>query len=96
MKLLAKEQQESCENAKFCYICREKFEDKSAKNKKKKHCKFRVNCRCLDEYKGAAQNICNLKYNVPKEIHTVFHNGSNYHYHLIIKEQKNLKGNLLV
>ena len=35
MKLLAKEQQESCENAKFCYICREKFEDKSAKNKKK-------------------------------------------------------------
>ena len=26
MKLLAKEQQESQENAKICYICKEKFE----------------------------------------------------------------------
>ena len=30
--------------------------------------------------------ICNLRYNVPKEIPIVFHNGSNYGYHFIIKE----------
>ena len=30
---------------------------------------------------------CNLKYNVPKEIPIVFHNGYIYHYHLIIKEK---------
>ena len=31
-------------------------------------------------------NICNLRYKVPKEIPVVFHNGSNYDYHFIIKE----------
>ena len=31
-------------------------------------------------------SICNLKYSVPKTIPTVFHNGSNYDYHFIIKE----------
>ena len=30
--------------------------------------------------------ICNLKYGVSKEISIVFHNGSNYDYHFIIKE----------
>ena len=31
-------------------------------------------------------NICNLKYSVPKNIPIAFHDGSNYDYHLIIKE----------
>ena len=31
-------------------------------------------------------SICNLKYSVPKKIPIVFHNGSNYDYHFIIKE----------
>ena len=30
--------------------------------------------------------MCNLRYKVPKEIPIVFHNGSTYDYHLIIKE----------
>ena len=34
----------------------------------------------------AAHSICNLKYSVPKKIPIVFHNGSNYEYHFIIKE----------
>ena len=34
MKLLTNEQQNSYENAKICYICKQKFEDKYAKNKK--------------------------------------------------------------
>ena len=34
MKLLTKEQQESYENAKISYICKEKFEDKYATDKK--------------------------------------------------------------
>ena len=31
MRLLTKEQQESYENAKICYICKEKFENKYLK-----------------------------------------------------------------
>ena len=27
-----------------------------------------------------------LRYKIPKEIHVVFHNGSTYDYHVIIKE----------
>ena len=34
IKLLTNEQQNSYENAKICYICKEKFEDKYGKNKK--------------------------------------------------------------
>ena len=34
MKLLTKEQQESYENVKNCYICKENFENKYLKNKK--------------------------------------------------------------
>ena len=83
-KLLTKEQQEIYENAKIYYICREKFEDKHVKDKK--YCKVRDHFHYTCEYRGAAHNICNLKYNVPKEIPIVFHNGPNYDYHFIVKE----------
>ena len=33
MKLLTNEQQKSYENTKFCYTCKEKFEDKHTKDK---------------------------------------------------------------
>ena len=36
--------------------------------------------------RGAAHDICNLRYRIPKEIPIVFHNGSTYDYHFIIKE----------
>ena len=38
------------------------------------------------EYRGAAHSICNSKSSVPKKIPLVFHNGSNYDYHFVIKE----------
>ena len=36
-----------------------------------------------------SHSICSLKFNVPKEISVVFHNGSNYDYHFIVKELAN-------
>ena len=42
MKLLTKEQQESYENAKICYICKENFENKYLEYKK--YCKVRDHC----------------------------------------------------
>ena len=33
-----------------------------------------------------AYSICNLWYKIPKEIPVVFHNGSTYDYHFIIKQ----------
>ena len=84
MKLLTKEQQESHKNPKICYICKEKFENKYLKDKK--NLKVRDYCHYTGEYRDAVNSICNLKQSVPKKVTTVFHNGSNYDYHFIIKE----------
>ena len=65
MKLLTKVQQESDENAKICYICKEKFENRYLKDKKYR--KVGDHCHYTGEYSGAAHSICNLKYSVPKK-----------------------------
>ena len=52
----------------------------------KKKQKVRDHCHYTGKYRGSAHNICNLRYKVPKEIPVVFHNGSTYDYHFIIKK----------
>ena len=60
----------------------------------KKQQKVRDHCHYTDKYRGAAHNICNLRYKIPKEIPVMFHNGSTYDYHFIIKELiKEFEGN---
>ena len=59
MKLLIKEQQESYENVKICYICKEKVESKLLKNKK--YHMVRDHCHYTKEYRGAAHSIHNFK-----------------------------------
>ena len=74
---------------KICYICKKEFN-----NNEKKNYKVRDHCHYTGKYRGAAHNICNLRYKVPKEIPIVFHNGSVYDYHFIIKELvKEFEGN---
>ena len=80
LKLLTKEQQESYENAKICYICRAKIENKYLKDKK--HLEVRDHFRYTGKYYILC-TICNLKYRVPKQISIVFHNGSNDAYHFL-------------
>ena len=65
---------------KICYICKEEF------NNDKKQQKVRDHCHYTGKYRGATHNICNWRYKVPKEIPVVFHNGSTYDYHFIIKD----------
>ena len=78
MKLLTKEQEEIYENAKIYYICKEQLKNKYAKNEK--YCKVRYHYHYAGEYKRAVYSICNSKYNVPKEVLIVFHNGFNTQY----------------
>ena len=74
---------------KICYICKKEFN-----NNDKKNYKVRDHCHYTGKYRGAAHNICNLRYKVPKEIPIVFHNGSIYDYLFIIKElMKEFNGN---
>ena len=65
MKIMNNELQESYENAKFCYIFKENFENKYLK--KKIYRKVRDHCLYTGEYRGAAHRICNLKYSVTKK-----------------------------
>ena len=48
----------------MCYICKEKIEDKHAKDNK--YGKVRDHCHYTGKYRGTAHRICNLKYSVPK------------------------------
>ena len=89
MIALTKKEEENYNNQKVCHICKKEF-DKCDK----KHHKVRDHCHYAGKYRGAAHNICNLRYKIPKEIPIVFHNGSIYDYHFIIKELvKELDGN---
>ena len=65
----------------ICYICKKEFDKND-----KKHYKVRDHCHYTGKYGGADHNICNLRYEIPKEIPIVFHNGSTYDDHFIIKE----------
>ena len=69
---------------KFCYICKENFDNKYLKDKK--YCKVRDHCHYTGEYRGAIHSICDLKYTVPKNIPLSFHDGSNFEHHFITKE----------
>ena len=72
---------------KQCYICVKAFcYDKKQEKRFKFYKKVRDHCHFTGKFRGAAHCICNLRYKVPHEIPVKIHNGSNYDYHLIIKE----------
>ena len=50
-----------------------------------KYHKVKDHCHYTGKYRGPAHSICNLRYQTPKEIQIVLHNGSTYDYHFIIK-----------
>ena len=78
---LTRKEEKNYNTQKVCYICKKEFDTND-----KKYYKVKDYCHYTGKYRGAAHNICNLRYKVPKEIPVVFHNGSTYDYHFIIKE----------
>ena len=81
---LTKEEKEDYNNQKVCFICKKEFIDD----------KVRDHCHYTGKYRGVAHNSCNLRYKIPKNIPVMFHNGSTYDYHFIIRELvKEFEGN---
>ena len=78
----ADEENKSYEIQKVCYICKKRF----SSDDNKKYQKIRDHCHHTGQFRGAARDICNLRYKTPKEIPIVFHNGSTYDYHFIIRQ----------
>ena len=89
---LTDEENKSYEEQNVCYICTKEFSDDDADDDdddddaNKKYQKVRDHCYYTRKYRGAAHNICNLRYKTPKEISILFHNGSACDYHFIIKQ----------
>ena len=69
---LTKEQEDNYNKENICYICKREFNNEF--------------CQFTGKYRGAAHNTCNLRYKIPQNIPVIFHNGSTYDYHFIIKE----------
>ena len=74
---LTKEEEDNYNKENTCYICKKDFNNDG---------KVRDHCHFTGKYRGAAHNTCNLRYKIRKNIPVIFHNGSTYDYHFIIKE----------
>ena len=70
-----------------CWICNGKFDDD-------KNYKVRDHSHFTSKYRGAAHNLCNLKYRKPNFTPVVFHNLSGYDSHLFIKNLGFSEGNI--
>ena len=79
---LTKEENKIFHEQKVCYICTKGL----STDDNKKYFKVNYHCHYTGKYRGAAHDICNLKHEIPKEIHVVFHNVSTSDYQFIIKE----------
>ena len=95
MTPLNNKENKSYEKQKVCYICKKEFNTNNKiiikiinkENKKNafKYQKVRDHCHYTGKFRGVAHSICNVRYKTPKEIPVVFHSGSTYDYHFIIK-----------
>ena len=73
---LTKEEEDNYNKENICHICKKELNND----------KVRDHYHLAGKFKGAAHNTCNLRYKIPKNIPIIFHNGSTYHCHFIIKE----------
>ena len=84
MILLIDKENKFYEKQKICYICKKEFSTDDDDNKRYQN--VRDHCHYTGEFRGAAHSICNLRCKTLKKIPIIFHNGSKYDYHLIIKQ----------
>jgi hypothetical protein len=74
--IITPKQEREFQEAKDCSICGEELgEDR-----------VRDHCHVTGDYRGAAHNMCNLKYRITWKVPVVFHNLRGYDSHLIMQE----------
>ena len=83
--VITPEEQKQFSQASNCWICGKLL---NLQDRVRDHCNF------TGRYRGAACNICNLKYCKPNNISVFFHNLSGYDSHLFIKKLNTTMGNI--
>ena len=79
------EEEESYKNQELCHICDKEFCTDNNNKEYKKMRNIRNHCHYTGKYRGAAHSKCNLNYKIVKKIPALFHSGSAFDYHFIIK-----------
>ena len=82
---ISKKEEEEFKQASNCWICGKLLNIQD---------KVRDHCHYTGRYRGAAHNICNLKYSKPNNISVFFHNLTGYDSHLFIKKLGVTEGNI--
>ena len=82
---LTKEEEDNYNKENTCYICKKDFNNDTTESSFLER-KVKDYCHFTGRNRRAAHNTCNLRYKIPKNIRVIFHNGSTYDYHFIIKE----------
>lgn len=93
MRVLSNVEERLFQEISFCHICKKDFETNSDDNRVRDH------CHISGEFRGAAHQSCNLKYQISRTIPVVFHNLSGYDSHLLIRglgDNKKKPGELTV
>ena len=72
-----------------CYYCNQSFNTNKQSKYYKNYKKVIDHCYYTGIYRGAAHYLCNLKYQKQTDISIIIHNGSNYDFHLLIKDLAN-------
>ena len=83
--IITEEEEEQFKQASNCWICGKKL---NLEDRVRDHCHY------TGKYRGAAHNICNLKYSKPNNISVFFHNLTGYDSHLFIKKLGVTEGNI--
>ena len=83
--IITPEEQEQFNQASNCWICGKLL---NLQDRVRDHCHF------TGRYRGAACNICNLKYCKPNNISVFFHNLTGYDSHLFIKKLNTTMGTI--
>ena len=83
--VITAEEEEQFKQASNCWICGKllNIDDR-----------VRDHCHYTGRYRGAAHNLCNLKYSKPNNISVFFHNLTGYDSHLFIKKLNVTAGNI--
>ena len=83
--IITAEEEEEFKQASNCWICHKKL---NLEDRVRDHCHY------TGRYRGAAHNICNLKYSKPNNISVFFHNLTGYDSHLFIKKLNTTMGDI--
>ena len=74
------------EESKQCYLCDQPINTNKQSKYYMNYEKVIDHFHYTGKYRGASHSLCNLQYQEEIDIPVIIHNGSNYDFHLLIKD----------